>query len=130
LAALEIENLDKKDEGILCDSDDFLVEGVISNLFFYRDETMYTPTLDFAGVEGVMRQRVIGYLQQHEIPVQVGRFGSELLLQAKECFMCNSVHGIRPIKSIDQQNYVTGPISQMLVNELNPARRSGPATAT
>jgi len=130
LAAMEIENRDNKDEGILCDTDDFLVEGVISNLFFYDDETMYTPTLEFAGVEGVMRKRVIEYLQRQGIPLQVGRFSPELLLQAKECFMCNSVYGIRPIKTIDQQKYVTGPISQMLVNEFSPEARSGLAPAT
>ena len=35
LAAIEIEDLDNNDEGILCDSDGYLVEGVISNLFFF-----------------------------------------------------------------------------------------------
>ena len=130
LAAIELENLGKKDEGILCDTDGFLVEGVISNLFFYRDGAMYTPTLEFAGVEGIMRERVIDYLRRHDIPVQVGRYSPELLLQAAECFMCNSVSGIRPIKAIDRQNYVTGPISQMLVNEFNPDVRSRPAATT
>ncbi len=130
LAAIEIEKQDNNDEGILCDTDGFLVEGVISNLFFYNDATMYTPTLDFAGVEGVMRGRVIEYLQQQDIPLQVGRYSPELLLQAKECFMCNSVYGIRPIKAIDRQKYVIGSISQMLVNEFSPEARSGPASAT
>jgi len=130
LAAIELENLGKNDEGILCDADGFLVEGVISNLFFYRDKAMYTPTLEFAGVEGIMRGRIIDYLRLHDIPVQVGRYDPELLLQAGECFMCNSVYGVRPIKAIDEQNYVTGPISQMLVNEFSPEVRSGPAAAT
>jgi 4-amino-4-deoxychorismate lyase len=130
LATIELENQGTKDEGILCDTDGFLVEGVISNLFFYRDETMYTPTLEFAGVEGIMRERVIDYLRRHDIPVQVGRYSPELLLQAEECFMCNSVYGIRPIKAIDAQNYIAGPIGRMLVNEFSPEARSGPAAAT
>lgn len=130
LAAIELENLGNKDEGILCDTDGFLVEGVISNLFFYHDEVMYTPTLEFAGVEGIMRERVIDYLRLHDIPVQVGRYSPEQLLQAGECFMCNAVNGIRPIKAIDRQNYVTGPISRMLVNEYNPDARSRSAAAT
>ena len=125
LAAIEIEELDNTDEAILCDTDGFLVEGVVSNLFFYSDETMYTPALDYAGVKGVMRQRIIDYLEQQNIPLREGRFYPELLLRSKECFMCNSVYGVRPIKIINQQKFDIGPISQMLVEVFDPGLRSG-----
>jgi 4-amino-4-deoxychorismate lyase len=125
LAAIEIEDMGNRDEGILCDSDGYLVEGVISNLFFFSHGKMHTPSLDFAGVEGVMRQRVIEYLQQQDTPVKTGRFYPDLLLQASECFMCNSVYGIRPIKTIGEQEFATGPISQALISHLNPIARTG-----
>ena len=125
LAAIEIENLDNTDEGILCDSDGYLVEGVISNLFFFSNGQMHTPTLEFAGVEGVMRQRVIDQLRQQDISVKAGRFYPELLLQASECLMCNSVFGVRPIKLIGKQEFAIGPISQMLINRLNPVSVTG-----
>ena len=125
LAAIEIEDLDNRDEGILCDSDGYLVEGVISNLFFFSHGKMHTPALDRAGVEGVMRQRVIEHLQQLDIPLEMGRFYPDLLLQASECFMCNSVYGVRPIKAIGEQGFATGPVSQALIGRLNPVARTG-----
>jgi 4-amino-4-deoxychorismate lyase len=125
LAAIEIDKQDNQDEGILCDSDGYLVEGVISNLFFVNNDVVCTPGLEHAGVEGVMRQRVIEHLQQQDIPVNIGRFYPELLLQASECFMCNSVQGIRPIQSIDQQLFESGPISQRLIQTFKPEARTG-----
>ena len=124
LAAIEIEGLENRDEAILCDTDGFIVEGIVSNLFFYLHEAMYTPTLEFCGVEGIMRQRVLNQLQHVSIAVEEGRFTPQLLLQSSECFMCNSVHGVRPIQSINRQKFVTGPVTQMLMSELNPAARS------
>ena len=100
-------------------------EGVISNLFFFSHGKMHTPALDRAGVEGVMRQRVIEHLQQLDIPLEMGRFYPDLLLQASECFMCNSVYGVRPIKAIGEQGFATGPVSQALIGRLNPVARTG-----
>ena len=125
LAAIEIEDLDNRDEGILCDSDGYLVEGVISNLFFFSHGKMHTPALNRAGVEGVMRQRVIEHLQQLDIPLETGHFYPDLLLQASECFMCNSVYGIRPIKTIGEQEFAIGPVSQALISHLNPVVSTG-----
>ena len=124
LAAIEIEELDNQDEGVLCDSDGYLVEGVISNLFFVNNNMVYTPTLENAGVEGVMRQRVIQFLTQQNISLDVGRFKPELLLQASEAFMCNSVSGIRPIRRVDQQTLETGPITRTLIQMFKPEARS------
>lgn len=120
LAAIELEALDNKDEAILCDTDGFIVEGIVSNLFFYMHEVMYTPALELAGVEGIMRQRVLNQLQHASIAVEEGRFRPQLLLRSSECFMCNSVHGVRPIQSVNQQKFVTGAVTKMLMSELNP----------
>ncbi len=128
LAAIEIEALENKDEAILCDTDGFIVEGIVSNLFFYLHGQMYTPSLELAGVEGIMRQRVLKQLQHASIAVEEGRFTAQLLLQSSECFMCNSVHGVRPIHTIDRQHFVTGPVTQMLMSRLNPVPGSHPGS--
>jgi len=119
LAAIELGSMDNKHEAILCDSDGYIVEGIISNLFFCIQGEVYTPSLEFAGVEGIMRQQILKHLEDQAIPVQIGRFQPDLLLKASECFLCNSVRGVRPIRSIDDAKYPTGAISRMLIKVFN-----------
>jgi len=73
-----------------------------------------------------MRQKIIEYLEGQAIPVQIGRFYPDLLLAASECFLCNSVHGVRPIRSIDDANFATGAVSQMLMQVFNKKTKSAP----
>ena len=126
LATIELGQMGNKSEALLCDTDGYLVEGIVTNLFFCDREKVYTPSLEFAGVEGIMRQKILEYLAGQAIPVQIGRFYPDLLLAANECFLCNSVHGVRPIRSIDEANFATGAINQMLMQVFNKKTKSAP----
>ena len=126
LATIELGRMDKRNEAILCDTDGYIVEGIVSNLFFCLHGEVYTPSLKFAGVEGVMREKILNYFEDQAVPVQIGRFYPDLLIKASECFLCNSIHGVRPIRSIDDSTFATGTISQMLIQTFNPNRKSNP----
>jgi 4-amino-4-deoxychorismate lyase len=119
LATIELERIGGMGEAILCDTEGYIVEGIISNLFFCLDDEVYTPSLDYAGVEGIMRQQILEHLEKQGIAVQTGRYFPAQLLQASECFLCNSVQGVRPIRSIDGVEFSCGPISQMLIQTFN-----------
>ena len=119
LAALEIRDRTDIDEGLVCDSDGFLVEGLISNLFFVGKGRVYTPSLEQAGVDGILRHKVIDRLQQDSMPVEIGRFTPQQLMDADECFLCNSVRGIRPVVSIDDRDFAVGDLSLRLMSTLN-----------
>lgn len=125
LAAIELAEIGNKNEAILRDTDGYIVEGIVSNLFFCLSGEVYTPSLEFAGVEGIMRQQILKYLEDQAIQVNIGRFNCDLLLSASECFLCNSVHGVRPVRSIDDASYSTGAISQMLIQSFNPKQSAG-----
>lgn len=45
------------EEAILCDGDGHVVEGSMSNVFYRRDGRWWTPGLDRAGVNGIIRRR-------------------------------------------------------------------------
>ena len=130
LAAIELGRLGNKNEAILLDTDGYVVEGIISNLFFCQGENVYTPSLEFAGVEGIMRQQILKYFEDQAIHVEIGRFNCDLLLNASECFLCNSVHGIRPIRALDDVIFTTGTISQMLMRSFNSKSTTGPQAAS
>lgn len=89
---------DQYPEGLLCDAADRVVEGTLSNIFVRLGEQWFTPSLERNGVAGVMRRLLceqigprLGWTVSHaELP-------REQLLEAGECFVCNSVFGIWPV---------------------------------
>ena len=119
LAAIELEKIPQATEGIICDVEGFVIEGLISNLFFINRSCLYTPSLDFAGVAGIMRQLVIEQAGKMNLRVEQGRYTSQELLESAECFLCNSVSGITPIVAIDQQHFMPGDYTGALMAELN-----------
>ncbi len=84
-------------EGLMCDSDDNLVEGIKSNVFAVIDDKIVTPDLTFAGVAGIMRAMLIELFASRTTPVQVRSLKYSELAHACEVFVCNSVFGIWPV---------------------------------
>lgn len=96
-------------EGLLLDSQGYVVEGVMSNLFWAKDGQLFTPDLQRCGVAGVMRQ-----LLMEQQAVQQVRVRMDVLLAADEVFMCNSVMGIVPVRQLDETTWQTGEITRRL----------------
>jgi len=119
LATIELSNKQDKDEAILCDTEGFIVEGIISNLFFRKGCQLYTPSLSLSGVDGIMRSEIIAYCAEIGQPVCIGRFKLDQLFQADECFVCNSVQGIRSIGSINGQAFKTGANTRLMMKQFN-----------
>ena len=84
-------------EGLMCDTDGYLVEGIMANLFWLKGKCAYTPKIDRCGVAGVVRAWVMGQLRQWNLEVHEVRVKPEVLLEADEVFATNSVMGIVPL---------------------------------
>ncbi|WP_299203430.1 aminodeoxychorismate lyase [uncultured Amphritea sp.] len=111
-------------EGLVLDTEGFLVEGTMSNLFWSQGGVLYTPQLDRCGVNGIIRQRIISIASQHGIALHQGLFTPEVLLVADEVFVCNSIIGIWPVTgTVLPQNqrpeWLVGPITRMLQSQLS-----------
>lgn len=119
LASIELAAQPDLTEGILCDREGFVIEGVISNLFFVNHDELHTPSLEFAGVDGIMRQRIIAQARKTGLSIAQGRYTPDELLSSSECFLCNSVRGITPIVAIDQQSFEIGTQTRNLMTALN-----------
>jgi 4-amino-4-deoxychorismate lyase len=98
-------------EGILMDPEDHVISGVSSNLFMVTGDSLLTPRLDRCGVRGVMRSQV---LKAYAARTQQRRITIDMLPEADEVFLCNSVRGIIPVRSIDQWHYEIGPVTREL----------------
>ena len=119
LASLELQQRAQISEGILCDSEGYLVEGIISNLFFIIADQVYTPSLELAGVAGIMRQLVLDQFQTLEVAVNIGRYPTAQLELASEVFLCNSVRGICPVVAIDERKLAIGETTRKMMARLN-----------
>lgn len=88
------------DEGILLDSDDQVISGVMTNLFIRRDGVWQTPSLARCGVAGVTRGRLMPILAAQE-----GRFGLADLMQADAILLTNSLIRVRWVARLGERNW-------------------------
>lgn len=103
-------------EGIFLTKDGFVAEGIVSNLFWVKDECVYTSSLDTGILNGITRQFVIRCLEKEGMRWVEGRFTADELLQADEVFAVNSVQEIIPLKEIGSSVFSgkNGAVTQTL----------------
>ena len=100
-----------------------MAEGIVSNLFFAKNNTLYTPSLDTGILPGITRAHVIDLAQQLQLPTQDGLYRWEDLVDAEEVFLVNSIQEIVPVTTLytpSGQAYAVGtgsrgPITEQLI---------------
>ena len=106
-------------EGILCDERGAPVCGTRSNLFWVQGGRLHTPALDGCGVAGMMRDKVLASATALGLEVRVESRPWSKLLDADEAFVCNSLIGIWPLRSLEQRVWqAPGPVSSRLISVL------------
>ncbi len=115
----------REPEQVVCSEKGNVVEATASNLFYARDQVLYTPQLHQAGVRGVMRDYIVEEVApQLGIPVKEKRVTVAELCHADEVFICNSVFGVRPLLAIGIKSFSRGKVTQQMqqhVHELGYA---------
>ncbi|MHC6224716.1 aminodeoxychorismate lyase [Pseudomonas sp. X10] len=101
-------------EGLMCDTQGRVIEGVYSNLFIVHDGQLLTADLSRCGVAGVMRAALLDRLPALGIPAQVRDLALSDLEQADEVFLCNSVYGVWPVRGFASLNWPPGPLTRKL----------------
>ncbi|WP_110664935.1 aminodeoxychorismate lyase [Salinicola halophilus] len=82
-------------EGLLCDSDGYLVEATAMNLLWRRGGVLETPALDRCGVAGTL----LAALDAH-LPIRRVRLVPDELARAEAVWVLNSVQGVWPIHTL------------------------------
>jgi 4-amino-4-deoxychorismate lyase len=121
LAVNEIDD-PKVSEGLMLDEEGTVVEGTMSNIFYVESGRLMTPDLSRCGVHGIIRGEVIDWARRHmDAPVGQSRVGLETLLKSDECFVCNSLIGVWPVRSIGGHKIPLGPVTQSVQSDLKAA---------
>ena len=99
------------EEGILLDQEDNVISAISANLFIVMNQRLLTPRLDRTGVRGVVRGQILAAFPSR---CEQRRIQPDLLRDAHEVLICNSVRGIVPITQIDDQEYAIGSVTREL----------------
>jgi len=112
IIAKEAAKLQGAEEGLWLNTQGAVAEGTMSNLFFIKDGTLYTPSLSCGCLPGTRRQLVLDLAHTLQIPTQEGFYALSDLLSSDEIFMTNALMGIMPVRQIDD---IPIPIAQKSV---------------
>lgn len=96
-------------EGILLDREDHVISGVSSNIFLVWSGRLLTPRLDRCGIRGVMRAAILSAFRER---CEQRRLMLDMLPEADEVFVCDSVRGVLPVTRIDHWEYDIGPVTR------------------
>ncbi len=95
-------------EGVVLDHEENVIEGTMSNVFYIKGKTLYTPELSACGVDGIIRRKVITLATELHLEICINKFSLKSLMDADEIFMCNSVIGVWPIKMLGKKSFEVG----------------------
>jgi 4-amino-4-deoxychorismate lyase len=107
-------------EGILLDREGHVTCAVGANIFLISEDRLLTPRLDLCGVRGVVRNHILAGFGAR---CEQRRVTLDMLQEADEIFICNTVKGIVPLTAVDDQEFAIGPVTRELQNWLAEGTR-------
>jgi branched-chain amino acid aminotransferase len=101
-------------EAIMLNVNGHLAEGTISNIFFYKDNVLCTPSPECGILDGITRGIVIELALREGIRVKEGQFTRKDIYSAREAFLTNTSMEVMPVSKIDDQTYAVDNIAKLL----------------
>ena len=94
-----------------------IADSTIANLFFIKDDVLFTPPLSEGCVAGVMRKFLLANVDVIGVEIVEQPVSAEQLLNAAEVFLTNATYGIRWVKQFREKEYLNTQ-TQMLYKKL------------
>ncbi|MBU3110383.1 aminotransferase class IV [Clostridium lacusfryxellense] len=90
-------------EAIFLNTEGFITEGAVSNIFFINNGVIFTPKIKCGLLPGILRGFIINNSLSMDLKVQEGEFTLDDLMEAEGVFITNSVMGIMKIRKIEDK---------------------------
>ncbi|CCJ72230.1 Aminodeoxychorismate lyase [Cronobacter condimenti 1330] len=103
------------DEALVLDSEGWVTECCAANLFWRTGKAVFTPRLDQAGVDGLMRRHIIRLLNQSSWRLSEIYAPVSALEEADEIFICNALMPLVPVREIDGHAYASRELYNYLI---------------
>lgn len=91
-------------EGLMLTAQETIAEGIVSNIFFVKENKIHTPDLSTGILPGITREMVMELACTAGLSVEEGLYRWEHLIAADEVFLTNSVQEIVPVTTLWQQD--------------------------
>ncbi len=104
---------------IILNTDGYVAECIVSNIFMVSGGSVITPSLDTNILPGITRRTVLGICKDNGISAREEHFAIERLVKADEVFITNSLMEIMPVSRIEDSKIgekIPGKITQQLMN--------------
>ena len=93
--------MNKWNDTLISNTEGNIIESTIANIFWIKNEAVFTPPLKDGCVAGVMRRHIM-----EKTPVQEKSLTRDELLSADEVFLTNAIKPVRWVGEIDGRKYV------------------------
>lgn len=90
------------DNALILNQESKLCETANGNIFWFKGDTLYTPSLDLPLIPGTIRRKILEIYPKHK----QGHYHIDELADADEVFMSNIGSIISHVKSIQKSNFI------------------------
>ena len=114
LARLEVEEKGTF-EGIMLNSAGHITECTTSNIFFVKENRIFTPSINTGILAGITRQVVIDLIRESNYELIEGEFFKNELFEAQEVFITNSLIELMPVSRVDDKELSSHSVTSRLL---------------
>lgn len=102
------------DEVLVLDTDDNIIECCSANIFWRKNDQVFTPSLCYSGVNGIIRQLILKLLPKLGYSVHEVMVGIEHLKNIDEAFITNSLLPLASVNAINNNFYSNKTLFNLL----------------
>ena len=97
---------EKMYDSIFLDSNNLIIEGIKTNIFFIKKKKLCTPKISSSGINGIMRQVVIEKYSPLFEELSENNISANQIPEFDGAFLTNSIIGVLPIKNIQRVSFI------------------------
>ena len=119
----------KAQEAMFLTKDHLVLEGATSNIFYIKNNIIYTPPITQNILPGITRAVVVDICRENKIKLRQRKIHYFDIKEADEIFITNSIMEIMPVREIDKYKvrgkipgYFTAKLMHLYKEKVNSAR--------
>ena len=107
-----------KDDCLMFNTENRIIESANSNIFYVKNNIIFTPQLREGCVDGTMRNCILSLKDlDYKIVENEVKLGD--ILEAEEVFLTNAIQGVRWVSHIKEQQFTEKKVGKLLINKIN-----------
>lgn len=102
------------DEVLFINTAGNLCEAATANIFFIKDESLLTPSLESGCLPGVTRELILEFARKLGMTTHEESLSLDDLKEADGCFLTCATYGLMAVHRIENQNFSVGAVMKQL----------------